>query len=146
MLRFVWGPLPANTKQGVKLATHVILTFALPAGALAAFAAGDLELFLEAIWVVVTSTAVWVALLYYRTKDWRVVAADSVEGNTPTPRLEATRHRKPPSLALGLWRHPLTIAAIGLAVVVMVYFVVSPYQNCLRTDYNAAQCFQVTSW
>ena len=44
------------------------------------------------------------------------------------------------------WKHPLVIIAATAVAVVIVYFIISPYQNCMRERGHSMICTSRTSW
>lgn len=40
----------------------------------------------------------------------------------------------------------LILIGVVAAVVVALYYIMSPYQNCVRSGYSEWQCTKMTSW
>jgi len=46
-----------------------------------------------------------------------------------------------------LSHNPIVILFVAFIFLIVLYYIVSPYQNCIRfDDINPFQCLKVTSW
>ena len=43
-------------------------------------------------------------------------------------------------------KSPIFLILFISVIIIILYYIISPYQNCLRTSFSERQCISKTSW